>query len=561
MATIQLPPPGCRSWKERPGAIRATVTMKREVQTLFMAARQIALLAELGGDLRRRVSEALVPPHYMVRLATDSDQLFEIVTTIKTEVALIELSESGPLPDLKRLRASDPDLEVILVGDAARFLPGGGVTYDTMFDVLQRPYHSAMLARRVELARDRRYLRRAEQRRERLEARMSAIMQAVPAGIVSFDEDNVIHDWNPAAASIFERSEVEVVGRKFWEITGLDAASMRGTNGRLVLGRKWEATARRRNGDPFPVEISLVAPPLSERNLVCAIFEDRTEAKRLEMELRQAQKLESVGQLSAGLAHEINTPCQYIGDHAQFLEGALEDVTRIFSSYRRLVQAAETAPINRAELAAVRKEEEDADLDYCLERLPRATQGITQGIRRVAAIVAAMKSFARTDWSEGNSVDVNELVSNVLTVAKRDLEAVADLQTDLQPVPAIVGHGGDLHQAVYHILRNAIDAVNERVKAGGERGKIAVLSRPDDFGVTLTIADTGCGIAEAIRNRVFEPFFTTKPVGKGTGQGLAVAWSIIVEQHRGRITFDSTHGRGTAFHLHLPWSPAKPTAA
>ncbi len=535
--------------------------MKREVQTLFMAARQIALLAVEGSDLKRRVGEALPPPHYMVRQAGDMDQLIDAVTRTKTEVALVEVPDSGPAPDLKRLRVADPDMEIVLVAEAARLQPGGGVAYDSMFDVLQRPFHNAMLARRVELSRDRRYLRRAEQRRERLEARTSAIMQAVPVGIISFDEDNVIHDWNPAAGRTFGYSEVDVTGRNFWETTGLDAAALRGADGKLVLGRKLEASARRRDGKPFPVDISLVAPPLSERNLTCAILEDRTEAKRLEMELRQAQKLEAVGQLSAGLAHEINTPCQYIGDHAAFLETALDDVTRLLSAYRQLVQSAETGTLDRGHLAAVREDERDTDLDYCLERLPRATEGIVQGVRRVAAIVAAMKSFARTDWSEANSIDVTELVNNVLTVTRRDLHAVADVTTELEALPPIVGHGGDLHQALYHIVRNAIDAVAERTRGSSERGRISVRSRRQNSGVTVTIADTGCGIAEAIRNRVFEPFFTTKPVGKGVGQGLAVAWSIIVEQHGGRLTFDSTQGEGTAFHLHLPWTPPRPPKA
>jgi two-component system, NtrC family, sensor kinase len=181
-------------------------------------------------------------------------------------------------------------------------------------------------------------------------------------------------------------------------------------------------------------------------------------------------------------------------------------------------------------------------------------------VRHIASIVAAMKSFSRTDWREGNSIDLNELVSNVLTVTRHDLQAVADLETDLQPLPPIVGHGGDLHQALYHIVRNAVDAIGVRSAEGAGRGKVFVRSRAEQTGVTLMVTDTGCGIAERIRARVFEPFFTTKVVGKGTGQGLAVAWSIIVEQHGGRLTFDSTVGQGTTFYVHLPWAPARAKA-
>ncbi len=531
--------------------------MKKGVHTLLMAARQIALLAAERGDLRRRVNETLPLPMYVVRPASNVDQLVELVTRTKTEVALVEVSEAGPLSFLERLRTADPDMEILLVADGGKVDLAAAASFRASFDILEQPFQNALLARRVELARDRRYLRRAEQRRERLEARMSAIMQTVPTGILSFDDESLIHDWNPAAARIFGYSEVEVLGRNVWDITGLDATALRGGDGRLTLDKKLERSARRRDGSSFPIEISLVSLPLSERNMTCAIVEDQTAAKALELELRQAQKLQAVGQLSAGLAHEINTPCQYIGDNAAFLETTLGDLVPLLSSYRELIQVAEGGPLPPDRVAGLRERERDADVEYGLERLPRAIEGITQGVKHIASIVAAMKSFSRTDWREGNNIDLNELLSNVLTVIRHDLQAVADLETDLQPLPAIVGHGGDLHQALYHIVRNGVDAI--AVRAGDEpgRGKIVVRSRREETGVTLTFSDTGCGIPERIRPRVFEPFFTTKVVGKGTGQGLAVAWSIIVEKHRGRLTFDSTEGEGTTFYVHLPWAPAR----
>jgi PAS domain S-box-containing protein len=532
--------------------------VKKGVQTLFMAARQVALLAPEESDLRKRAQEALPLPQYVVRSAIGIETLIETVTRTKTEVALVEAPEEGAPAVLEKLRAADPDMEILLVADPSRIdLRGLGATVD----ILERPVHNVVLARRVELARDRRYLRRAEQRRERLEARTSAIMQAVPTGILSFDEDHIIHDWNPSAGRIFGFSEVEVTGRGVWEMTGLDPAALRDADGRLALGKKLELSAKRRDGSSFPIDMSLVALPKSERNMTCAIVEDRSEAKRLEMELRQAQKLEAVGQLSAGLAHEINTPCQYIGDNTAFVSDALADVLALVASYRDLVGSAESGPADPQRVAALRQEEQDADLDYCLERLPRSLEGIADGVRRIAGIVAAMKSFARTDWSEGNSVDLNELVTNTLTVASHDLQAVADVETDLEQLPPIVGHGGDLHQALYQLVRNAIDAIAVRAGETPYRGKITVKSRRHDTGVALIIQDTGCGIPERIRGRVFEPFFTTKSVGKGTGQGLAVTWSIIVDQHGGRLTFDTTEGQGTTFYVHLPWAPARARVA
>jgi PAS domain S-box-containing protein len=535
--------------------------VRKGVHTLFMAARQLALLAPETSELRKRVQDALPLPHYVIRLAAGMDQLIDIVAGIKTEVVLVDVAETGALGGLQRLRSVDPDMEVLLLTDAGRLdaIIAGGL--GATVDILETPFHNVVLARRVELARERRYLRRSEKRRERLEARMSAIMQALPTAILSFDEENVIHDWNPAAARIFGFSEVEALGGGVWESTGLAPAAVRDADGRLVLGRKLELSARRRDGTSFPVDVSLVALPLSEGNMICAILEDRSLAKRLEMELRHAQKLEAVGQLSAGLAHEINTPCQYIGDHTALIESALGDIVPLLSTYRNLVAAAEAAPLDPTRVAALHQQVEAADLDYCLENLPRSVAGIAHGVKRIASIVAAMKSFARTDWSEGNSVDLNELVGNVLTVTKHELQQVADLETDLQAFPPIVGHGGDLHQALYHIVRNAIDAIVLRASEVPDRGKISVQTRRHDAGVTLVVSDTGCGMAERIRARVFEPFFTTKAVGQGTGQGLAVAWSIIVDQHGGRLTFESTEGLGTTFYVQLPWTPVPARAA
>jgi PAS domain S-box-containing protein len=462
---------------------------------------------------------------------------------------------------LRRLHAADPDLEIVLLADRAWLGPGlsaAGNLPETV-DILGLPFSEAELARRVELARERRFLRRSEQRRKGSEARTSAIMKAVPSGIMSLDPEGVVHDWNPAASRMFGWSDVEALGRRFWDLVGVERTPFLDDAGQLTLGKKLELTARHRSGNPFPIEMSLVSFPLAERLMFCAIVEDRSEAKRLELDLRQAQKLEAVGQLAAGLAHEINTPCQFIGDNAASLTAFLADLEPLLGHYAELAVVARTASLTPDLLDQIGQAEERADLDYWIEQGPKSLTCITEGVQRIAGIVSAMKSFARINWTDGASLDVNEALTNILTVMEQPLKGVAEVETDLQELPPIIGHGGDLNQAFYNIIRNAIDAIESRFgTAGGRQGRISVRTRRDGDAINLDIADNGCGVPEAIRGRIFDQFFTTKPVGSGTGQGLAVAWSVIVDKHGGRLSFDSSEGSGTTFHVRLPYSPSHP---
>jgi two-component system, NtrC family, sensor kinase len=526
--------------------------MKKGIDTHFLAARQLILWGEKGSDLEKVVNAALALPKYVVRTSTVLAEVSGFLARSKIEVVIVDLQKAETIGELAQVRAVDPDVELIVIADRTRADEFVAAGLSESFDLLGRPFSAPELLRRVELARERRYLRRAEQRQKRTEARTGAIVQAVPTGIISIDVDGVVHDWNHSASRIFGWGEAEALGRVFWELIGIDVAAIKDEEGRLQLGRKFELSVRNRAGTIFPIDMSLVAVPLAERTMMCAIVEDRTLAKRLEMELRQAQKLEAIGQLSAGLAHEINTPCQFMGDNIGYLEGAVRDLVALLKRYAELVAASEKAGFAPELLAKVRAEEEIADLAFAIERMPVALCRVADGIRRVAEIVRAMKSFARTDWSKGTSVDLNELIDNVLTVVGHQLHAVAEVECRLQPVPPVLAHGGDLHQAIFHIVRNAIDAVAARHPAAGGKGTIKVESRTESDGIALAISDTGCGIPARIQGRVFEPFFTTKEVGRGTGQGLSVAWSVIVEQHGGRLSFESVEGQGTTFYVRLP---------
>jgi signal transduction histidine kinase len=279
----------------------------------------------------------------------------------------------------------------------------------------------------------------------------------------------------------------------------------------------------------------------------------RAERDEMEGELRHSQKLEAVGQLAAGIAHEINTPIQFVGDSLEFLRDAFDDMRGLLEQYRALAETAATA--SAQELAEKLEEADDeADLEYLLEQVPKAIERTLDGAGRVAEIVRAMKEFAHPRRDSQAPADLNRAIQSTATVARNELKYVADVAFDLGDLPPVVCHLGDVNQVVLNLMVNASHAIADRISGGEiERGTITVSTRLSDDAqwVTISVADTGGGIPEEVRERIFEPFFTTKEVGKGTGQGLAIA-ARVCEAHGGSLSFDTELGEGTTFHLRLP---------
>jgi PAS domain S-box-containing protein len=283
-----------------------------------------------------------------------------------------------------------------------------------------------------------------------------------------------------------------------------------------------------------------------------AIGRDITGREAAEMELRQAQKLESVGRLAAGIAHEINTPIQFVGDNTRFLQDSFAGLQTLIHKYQELRHAAASGLLSPDLLAAVRRAEEQSDCPYLLEEIPKALTQTLDGVSRVATIVRAMKDFAHPESKEKAAADLNKALLSTLTVARNELKYVAEVETDFGDLPLVVCNISDLNQVFLNLLVNAAHAIGEVVKGSGEKGKIRVRTVAEGKTVLITITDTGCGIPEDIRSKVFDPFFTTKEVGLGTGQGLAIARSVVVERHKGSLTFESEEGKGTTFYIRLP---------
>jgi len=276
---------------------------------------------------------------------------------------------------------------------------------------------------------------------------------------------------------------------------------------------------------------------------------DVSERQRLELDLRHAQKLESVGRLAAGIAHEINTPIQFIGDNVRFLDGAFADMAPLYTAYRGLMTAVHDPESLAEALRSIDADATDIDIDFIMAEVPIAIAQTLDGITRVANIVRAMKAFGHPGTDEKTKADLNEAIGNTLVVANNEIKYVADVETELGDLPLVYCHLGDINQVVLNLVVNAAHAIGS---ADRGRGTIRVSTRLDGAYVVIEVADTGTGVPPEIAERLFDPFFTTKEVGTGTGQGLALVRTLVTDRHGGTITFTTEAGAGTVFTVRLP---------
>jgi signal transduction histidine kinase len=276
------------------------------------------------------------------------------------------------------------------------------------------------------------------------------------------------------------------------------------------------------------------------------IRSDIENLQKIEVELRQSQKLEAVGRLASGIAHEINTPTQFVTDSVHFLGEALCELLVLIDKQRDIIVAA--GATSATELEAMLA---NADMPYLTQEMPKAVARSLDGLGRVASIVRSMKRFAHPDQAVKATADINDAVENTLTIAFGEYKYVAELELDLSPLPRLVCHVGELNQVILNLVVNAAHAIGDVVGNTGAKGKITVRTQCEGDDIVISVSDTGTGIPDELKERMFEPFFTTKEVGRGTGQGLAIARSVV-ERHGGKLTFSTKLGAGSTFFIRLP---------
>lgn len=293
------------------------------------------------------------------------------------------------------------------------------------------------------------------------------------------------------------------------------------------------------------------------------LIDEIAERQRAEAQLLQAQKFEVIGQLAAGIAHEINTPIQYVNNNLGFLHQIFSRLDRLLAGCHQLLTAAKQGTVPPELTARVETLMGEAEVDYLREEVPKAVAQSLEGVARVAKIVRSVREMSHPG-APGRKIplDLNKTLESALTMARNEWTLVAEVVTDFDPaLPPVPCLEDVLHQALLNLLINAAQAVGEVVQGTNRKGIITVRTRRQGDWAQLEIHDTGLGIPQAVQPKIFEPFFTTKDVGRGTGQGLAIAHASIVRQHGGSLWFETREGRGTTFFIRLPLRPPQQDAS
>jgi two-component system NtrC family sensor kinase len=349
------------------------------------------------------------------------------------------------------------------------------------------------------------------------------------------------HSWSDLRARLGPRESLLILKKPFDILEVTQCAH--------ALTTKWTLARQvRAHVDELEATVASRTEQLMQANATLA--DNLRERERMESELRLSQKLEAVGQLAAGVAHEINTPIQYVADNLQFLREGMVALSTMASDMLAAAVAAR-APTTAALVDRLEALAQAAELDYLSGEIPASLDSVHDGVTRIARIVRAMKELAHPGPREATAVDLPRALQNALDVTAAAYRYVADVETDFAPTPAVVCFGSDLNQVFLNLIVNAAQAMEDK-QAG--RGRLGIRTYLDGDHVVIAISDTGNGIPEANRDRVFDAFFTTKEVGRGTGQGLAISRAIIVERHGGTLTFDSQVGIGTTFYVRIPIS-------
>lgn len=387
------------------------------------------------------------------------------------------------------------------------------------------------------------------------EAKMRSIVETAAEGIVTIiSEEGIITTFNSAAENIFGRQSAEIVGQNVNLLTPEDIsvdAFLKQHQDSQRERSSYETFGIKSDGNKFPIQISISHLTINNESAYTIIVRDLTETKLLESQLLQSQKLESVGQLAAGIAHEINTPMQFIGDNIQFLKTASTEILDFLNDYRSINTSTDNNL--RASLESIDSKNSHVDIEFLNEEMGLAFEDSVHGVSRVSKIISAMKDFSHPGGDVLEFEDINKAIESTTIITQNEWKYVATLNLELDKsigkIPCLIH---EFSQVILNMVINASHAIQQRFPGGEIQGIITIKSYLKDDEVHIEVTDNGDGIAEENLNKVFDQFFTTKEVGIGTGQGLSIAYQTIVEKHKGRLDLKSEQGVGTTFYIVLP---------
>lgn len=384
------------------------------------------------------------------------------------------------------------------------------------------------------------------------------LLTAISSVIIAVDSNGEIFQWNEAAESFFGITPEKAAKRTFIDMLGdcipreyLEEIMIKGLEQGQSSKEIEFAVDLKCRGQGIKMLLSSINPIIDREGKKLGFLllaEDISNRREEEMQENLSRKLESLGQLASGIAHEIKTPLQYIGHNATFVSDSFSEVNRFFNTVNDLIPEVDRSG-SHEEADRLRHSVVDFDMEYIMDEIPRASEQIINGVNRVSNIIRALNEFSYPGRGYKERCNLNALLKSTMVVVQNRIKKVAEmkleLSDDLPPVPC---YPGELNQVFLNILVNAADAVAE----SGKWGLIRVATRIEGAEIVIEIADSGCGIPEENKESIFNPFFTTKEVGKGTGQGLALVHNVIIDKHNGKLDFTSKVGVGTTFYIRLP---------
>ena len=387
------------------------------------------------------------------------------------------------------------------------------------------------------------------------------LLEALPSVLISLDSNYRVSKWNTAAENVFGIPVKKATGRRFdecdikwnWDKIQEVISICEKTGESVVLDDIKYVRADTKDGF-FSLTVNPVQYDTHAVTGFLILGRDTTEKMVLESQLAQAQKLESIGSLAAGIAHEINTPTQFVGDNIHFLEGAFKDIQTMLDKYDQLLEASKKKEVSDELINEIEAVAEEADKEFLSGEIPKAIQSSLRGLGRVTTIVKAMKDFSHPGAKEKILVDINRLIESTVTISRNEWKYVSDMVTNFEPSLGLVPcYPDEFNQVILNLITNASHAIGKIVTEGlQDKGTITIETRKENDQALITVSDTGTGMPDSIKDKIFDHFFTTKEVGRGTGQGLSISRTIIVEKHHGSLSVDTEEGKGTTFFIRLP---------
>ena len=387
------------------------------------------------------------------------------------------------------------------------------------------------------------------------------LISSLPTIIIGLSQDNNIVLWNAEAEDVLGFDADQVMGEHVsqcgieWDWDKISDGILQSRYNNRPM-RVDDVGFRGPEGDER--FLGLTVNPLNgdDKSILglTIIGADITDRKNMESQLQQSHKMEAIGQLAAGIAHEINTPVQFVGDNTRFFQDSFDDLIQVIKKQQEALSAARSNSLTDELVEETQQLIEECDLEYLEEEIPLAIEQSLKGVERIAKIVQAMKIFAHPGMVAKEPVDINQEIEKTITITRNEWKYVADLKTDFEEsLPLVPIFRAEFNQVILNMIVNAAHAIAEKNKDNqSENGTIHIRTIHEGNQAKICIGDTGAGIPEDIRHKIFDLFFTTKEPGKGTGQGLAISHSVIVKKHNGTLTLESQEGEGSTFTIGLP---------